>query len=223
MRLSVSSRRLAISFSVGSVSLSEELIVDNYPWPNAVDSHASKELAHAIGVLTINWNWCEFMLDFILFDFIDVESSRTGIRITGLMNNRMKCDLLAGLIADTGNEDLIDCMEHFIKFFDICRENRNLVMHGTLDATGEHGHDLALVQTKYAKEIFSRALPVTVENLTERVAETQALYDYAGKINDAGRFGGDGKPLPLPDKPPLPRKLTTTLPLHKSEILQRES
>ncbi|HDO51638.1 MAG TPA: hypothetical protein ENH05_02760 [Rhizobiales bacterium] len=186
--------------------------MDDYTWPQACDPEASKELAHALGVLTINWNNCEWMLDFILFDFIATDG-RAGVFITGLMNNRSKCDLLAAIVYELDAPLTENCIQHYIKFFNICRENRNLIMHSTLDSIGTYG-ELSLVQTKYSSVLVEKALPVTAENLVERIKETQTLYDFTCAISNYLQTCQSGKPGPLPDQPPLPCRLTTTLPRH---------
>lgn len=195
----------------------------DYPWPEPCVPHASKELAHAIGVININWNWCEFLLEHILGTYIGTQQ-RVADRLISPLGARTRCDILTGLVKELETDDArAKCVLHFIACFDICRENRNLLTHGLCVDEYPDLDGPALVSHKAAIDIFDRAAPVSVDLLLTTINETRTLFEFGFGIIDAGYLGADDQPEPLPKKPPLPRKLTKLLPAQIIERLQPES
>lgn len=162
-------------------------------------------MAHAIGVVNINWNWCEFTLDFILGQLLNLPP-RVGPRITPNIGNVAKCDIVVGIVEETCKDAILrDHIIHFTTCYSICRENRNLIIHGLCLEEYPEIETPVFLLSKASRELRDRAIPVTPEILERICRETRALYYYASRILDYWR---SPEHFPLRDKLPLPHKLT---------------
>lgn len=114
--------------------------MSEYPWPHSVaGDDVPKEVAHALGILAINWNWCESAHELILGALLNTAHARV---ITSPMPNNMRANLLADLVATTKTpKAYAEAVNHFQRCYAICLENRNILMHSVVAP-----HDFLITQ-----------------------------------------------------------------------------
>ena len=187
--------------------------MENYTWPNPSCSFEPiTEICHAIGVININWAWCETVHEELIADYLRIDW-RIMSRITNTMPNRSRSELLEALATEYYPDPMRRAsVLHFVRWFDITRENRNLLTHSPLVIeTPENGGPF-FSQARAGVEIRHRSIPVTAELLISVCDETERLYEFGAAIVDSYI---PGTPHSLPDRFPLPRKLSL---LHPAQI-----
>ncbi len=194
----------------------------DYLWPETyVSGFISREVAHAIGVVSINWNWCEFILEGILHAYV-AGPPRLLHRLTSSIGNRTQTDILRSIAEEEESDvEMASHLKHFADMFDTNRENRNLLIHGLCLEEYPDVQEPVLLSVRAERFIKDRAIPVEAATLSRVCEETLALAKYGSDLMDVGRWGEDGEPLPFPDKPSLPRQLTKDFPSQLIELLER--
>ena len=106
--------------------------MENYTWPNPSCSlEPIPEICHAIGVININWAWCETVHEELIADYLRIDGRMS--RITNTMPNRSRSELLEALATEYYPDPMRRAsVIHFVRWFDITRENRNLLTHSPL-------------------------------------------------------------------------------------------
>jgi hypothetical protein len=167
-------------------------------------------------VIAINWNWCEFLLDHFIGHYLDLPGPISAVVITPLPNIT-KTELLAALVnKKETNPNSSELISHFLKCFNINRENRNLIAHSL--CVLEH------IETEYicfsseklqSGDIRERVVPASSAVLSKVCKETKQLFEFGIKISDYWHGARNGS---LPKKPPLPGKLTVLHPARQHEM-----
>jgi hypothetical protein len=182
-------------------------------WPSY--STASHDHLVALGVITTNWNTLERVLFQLFFCFLEAprDSAKTTFHALG---NVGRSEVLLTL-ARRGEYrlDVVEHVQHFVKAFDICRENRNWLLHA--HATSETSDSVLVMEKQSRKDAFSsRTLMFPVEQLRSVADEIHATLEFGGKIYihlessrpEIMELAPEGHhPRPLPEKISLPRKL----------------
>src|SRR5450631_87221 len=183
------------------------------PWI-AEHSIIDPERLHALGMITLFWNHCERML-FFIFCFVFKFGPRLGWIIAHdlgdiSISERIK-ELLKARPIDPDEQALILTA---LDVYDICRQNRNLLTHFTVNkgSKGEADSDFVFVRTKGPSPI-SKAFPSTLEDVRAVAVNTKTLSIYLHKIQKALHEREMGEDVPLPPivaapgllwKPPSP-------------------
>jgi hypothetical protein len=90
--------------------------------------------AHAIGRITIEWNRAEREIERLLWLYLETDRP-TARMITGIVGNQSKALLLIQLVKlKETSPEILSAIEHALKIFDICRENRNHIVHSVADS-----------------------------------------------------------------------------------------
>jgi hypothetical protein len=185
--------------------------IDGYCWPHpVVGAELPEEIPHAVGVIVINWNWCEYMLEHFISEYLGAPAPIEALLVAP-MGNRGRAELLAALVHHREtDEGIADTMHHFLKCFDINRENRNLLAHSLCVMEHLDTDWIAFTSEKLHGPILrERLVPISAVFLMQVCEDTRALFEYAIEIDDCLRLWPQQ---PLPEKPPLPDKLTVLHP-----------
>lgn len=111
----------------------------------------SAERAHALGLVTLYWNFCEAGLAELVTDYSGMEPADAAHFLYGA-NAVSLLDLLRGLARrNEKRPDLLDALDHAISCVDICRRNRNNLAHSWVNFKGD----------KLFKNNRSKGSPVT--------------------------------------------------------------
>lgn len=172
---------------------------------------------HALGVVAANYNSMEFTLQLLFYFYIGLKSDVPVWLFNHLHNNKNRLDILSRLLSShEQNPQVADLLAFFVTGYDICAENRNLLMHSlTLKAS---------VSTELSLHKFSRNNPTKTNYIQLTVAQIRAVADEIDSMDDFGvecllwlrardlggeyTFSDGRKERPaLPNKPPKPNKL----------------
>ena len=181
---------------------------------------------HAIGQITIEWNQTEKELSELISVYLETDRP-TAQLVIGAFGNRDKCQLLKSLVElKEGNSELAEAILHAITCFDICRENRNHIIHSSAHEADEP-HKITFRKPRKAKPTESHEMVLDLNQVRECANEIWHLRNYmialkkvvSFQLTEAAlvehSFGDDGyvevvSP-PLPEKPQKPRKLDSHL------------
>jgi hypothetical protein len=175
---------------------------------------------HAIGVLSVAWNALERLVETAVAQMLRIDDDTSSLIVANLGNGTLP-EAAARLARNVDRRpDLIDCVDHLVKGFDVCRQNRNIVVHSEL------GFNAMANKARLFKRSRLGALTAFPAELKEiqKVAESiTAFANFAAEIvhiisvhPDTIVGGPDPNdpdwPPPWPDKPALPSTLIPLLP-----------
>jgi hypothetical protein len=189
--------------------MSESRDIDG--WPKLEARMASATEVHAFGQATLIYNYLEEVTGRMLVYYLptDIEFSEA---LFHRMGNPDRMLLLTRLIeGQERDSDIIEALKHFIRCYDICTENRNILMHASLEP-------------RTSPDI----LPLSKRSKDMRVGkiffqdEMGDVFDYGTRLKLWLTYRSDHDPElakmmgwpsyparpPLPDKPQKPRKLS---------------
>lgn len=177
------------------------------------------EFAEIIGDICVMWNLMEQTIG-MLFMFYMRENAARAYAISNILGNQSRADVLAYLV-DSNEEDetLADLMRHFIAAFSICRDNRNILVHGAVSfGSGLSIKHLekpsrsnvgAMVRFAYDLEAIRKVHQDILNTLTfgKLLVSNPLLNEYTYLSEHLDQSAAKSTPLPLPTKPPLPSRL----------------
>lgn len=129
------------------------------------------------------------------------------------LSNRERVDMLTAFI-NFGelNQEVKDRLLYAIRCFDICTNNRNIVLHATSDSDPSQAFRLS----KRARNNPSQTnfYQVPLETLRRVADDAAEAFNYWAKLFYwlTERRASPKRPLPLPDKPPQPYRLSPSRP-----------
>lgn len=98
------------------------------PWINSISS-ISAERIHAVGVITIRWNQCEFELFHLFREISGLQEAEAWASFCGLRHQEI-LKKIKGLVEQRNyHTDLVALIDNVLLFLDNCRVNRNAVAH----------------------------------------------------------------------------------------------
>jgi hypothetical protein len=200
------------------------------PWIEK-NSIIDPERLHALGVITVFWNHSERML-FFLFCFVCKFTPKFGWVLAHDMGSISLIERITEVLkirplADDEQELLMNSL----KIYDICRQNRNLLTHFTVNRSKEADDEFVFLRTK-GPSAAPKQFPSSLEDIRRVALEIQTFSVYLHKIWKAliHREVDNSTPLPpiieLPEllwKPPLPTDTDIQLQQKSSQELQREA
>ena len=179
-----------------------------------------KKYAETVGEISIQWNLLERALHVIGYFYLGGDSGVAG-RIFGAMGNISKVAFITYLVDRfEKNEKLADHAHHFLKAFNILRENRNIIEHSvpSLSRDKRFLGSIAKVNRQGERALFD----APIQTLETLLGDMKTFWAYAQFLAAAilpedrptkEELGKDfGEAFASIDKPPLPRKLTPLLP-----------
>jgi hypothetical protein len=190
-------------------------------WPSRLTRMASVAEVHAFGQVTLIFNYLEETVGKIFVHFLPAEISFSEA-LFHKMSNPDRMLLLLELIK--GNErdpEVKTALEHLLWCYDVCNENRNILMHASVESRSSPDFLPMSKRSKNAKVgriFFHLSLP----DLRATADGMGAVFDFGTRLRiwlahrdspspeTAKLMNWPDPPQrpPLPDKPPKPRKLT---------------
>jgi len=180
------------------------------------------EIISIIGKAVILWNRTEYHFERIIWSYTDTVD-RIGGYVTTSMGNVSKGKLLMNLVEHLETDErIIESLTHLERCYDICRENRNVMVHGIIheDATS---NDVILLKGK----IFGgfAVYEDAATQLKEAADQIAVVYEYCRAMDEyvwrpylLDKAGQRLPPLALSEKPPLPRKLNLSTPQEDQQV-----
>jgi hypothetical protein len=233
-RRTASSRRRAISSSLYSLSVRCfrvcVMIKTKFPLDPTTDPWASH--FHAIGAIAVAWNDLEQWMHRILEKLTRFDREAAGY-LTSMLGNVSISGLVKRVARSTdGRPEILDLLDHLVEGFEICRENRNTVLHSRLvmELTGGPTAGLA----KRAKLGGYNRFSGNITDLVRVAAETNTFGEFAFDVyievlrhptvirEGLAHLLMTYKDEPLPSKPPLPNKLNPNPPAGVQKAVPRQ-
>lgn len=172
-----------------------------------------------IGRVATFWNYAELELQHLMVSYLGLKG-HVGWLIIQNMGNITRCNILRAAAREyEKSEEAKEHIFHAISLFEICRENRNALLHaicsiddGRLSILRTHkgiGDHLHYIQTNWT------VLEKVPESISILEAYLNNLWNYFSRRPSRRRA--------LPDKPALPDKLTLILAGRKADQSQPRS
>jgi hypothetical protein len=184
------------------------------PWPSGIYRLMPDEHAHALGTLLNYYNNAENML-FNLVDILLKNDEGARQTINHRLNNSDRLDLLRKLATERSVEEG-DHILHAVNCFDICAENRNILMHAMIEQrTAEDFSARKRHATKAGVEVRFDLPLSTLRGTAEQTADAyyyiMLLWSYF--VQQLVLVAGlPSRPPKLPSKPAQPSKLRLSHP-----------
>lgn len=190
-------------------------------WPDETRWLASAEFTHALGNLTLAYNFLEEAIGMLFSTYMPIDKSAAEA-LYHKLNNRERIDLLTALLGQNEKRpDVQTSVLHLVACYDICTENRNILMHSITTAPDAQG---MFRLGKRARNDPKRTTEFQVDTTKIRqiADETSDIFDAAVMLHLWLHNGGPNRdanvsivmgwpeppaPVPLPPIPPKPRKL----------------
>jgi hypothetical protein len=190
-------------------------------WPTDRREQVLEPFYHAIGVTACRWARAEEEFKELAIQCSEIRNEAARDAIFTHMQNVSLADALRTVANESYEPDLSYFKGHLLwacQMFDSCRENRNLVSHLNLSPVGYSDRtaaDAASLFRKTAKgEIKTKSQLIFVADIREIADEIAILCKYLSDLQEAYHcyepWPRGARP-PLPDKPALPQRRTSTL------------
>jgi hypothetical protein len=183
-------------------------------WPTEEHRVASDDYLIGFGQITLLYNHLQDLMERIFRECAPLERDYAQ-SLFHRINNRERTDLLSAFVqANEKDENARNALKHYVLHFDICTENRNILMHVISDGLSEVTKVARF--TKRASQNPARQIEfhVSIDDLrlvADQMAETllfsfRLMGFFSTRNNDPNSQFVLG-PLALPDIPPKPRRL----------------
>ena len=127
--------RRVVSSRLGFVAMSNPDDFDN--WPANYNRVADAAHLHAIGQFSLMYNYLEEIFGFVFQCSVPADANYLEFLFHQL-NNRERADMLSAIVQFGENDAAaLDHQLYAIRCFDICTDNRNIVLHAAPDITAE--------------------------------------------------------------------------------------
>jgi hypothetical protein len=181
-------------------------------WPAKDSRLADAAHVHAIGQFSLMYNYLEQIFG-LVFQCSFPANGDYSEALFQKLNNRERCDMLEALVRfGEANAALRQLIFDAIRYFGICTENRNIVMHAIAEADAVAG---IFRISKKAKNEAGRInfYEVPLETLRRIADDTTATFTLWSKLLYWLRARQMGERLrSLPDIPPQPYTLSPLQP-----------
>jgi len=180
-------------------------------WPIGRNKIESPAHVHAFGMIALNASMLEESLFLLLLTYLPIQRE-SATRLIGDMNNRDRSDWFRALIeTNEKTPDMADRMIHAILCFDICIDNRNMLIHALHAGTDKLTATMRLTKRARSNPLREIRFEVSIAALRKIADEIGSTLNYMldwwfHKTNPLD------PPRPLPEKPPRPDRLTIPQP-----------
>jgi hypothetical protein len=198
---------------------------------------AHRDHVFAMGVISSNYNHLELCCFWIFRHYMNDSVSGVPQMLFGRLDNARRVEYLREYAKHEPHPDARGCVNHFLSGYWVCAENRNFIMHSSIDSVPSG----PVTDFGLRKRAKSNYVSVTAKNVDAKrlrlIANEIDRFDSFGWATYlflvAQRLGGrlilDGKPIvpALPEKPPLPELLVPptdpALPANKPQSPQPQA
>jgi hypothetical protein len=214
-RRSASIVRSVFSSTWGLVMIKPDTLED--VWPKLEARIASVAEVHAFGHATLIYNWLEEVAGRIFVYYLptDTEFSES---LFHKMGNPDRMLLLARLIEQQERDSgAIDALNHFRVCYDICTENRNILMHSSVESRTSLDL-LPLSKRSKNMQVGKVFFQLSLTDIRAAADAMGDIFDYGTRLKLWLTYRHDHDPdlwpapTPLPEKPRKPRKLSSSQP-----------
>lgn len=186
-------------------------------WPSDDDRAAPIPFLTAFGQIALAYNIVEAMVEQVFMHIapLDNEYSKT---LFHALSNRERIDLLIAFARkNEKNPGVVDAISHFMHCYNICTDNRNILMHVIgLDVSETAGRWTKRASKNPLREIEFHVSLADMREVASQMADT---FNYAVGLNyflfdrEFRNAAWRGEPPTLPEKLPKLRTLTPYQPV----------
>jgi hypothetical protein len=191
--------------------------------PKRVLNRKYPKIFYRIGAISLQWNTANYYLEQLLKAYMMFEDEWAEIFLDTWGNETRGTVLNRIIEASENDPPFRDYALHVSKFFAVCRENRNFIVHGIVRKMDNE----SFIIERFSRKQNSRAdFLITLPILRSVESDIITLCGHLRFLihNNVKWIPVTGKRSPLPDRPPLPDKLTQTQkPIPSSEAPPPES
>jgi hypothetical protein len=175
------------------------------PWI-ASNSEIHAEKLHAIGVISFQWNRCEFWLFHLFCQVSELPEAKAWTLVFDLGDVSI-CTRIGVLMASRTDlhPDAVALITNALAIYDLCRQNRNSVVHAWTVGSGSQA-PLAR-KSKKPDQLDAEPFPCELNDLRRVAEEIQWLSRRLFVLNYHFEQGSMATALPSPRKLPLPELL----------------
>jgi hypothetical protein len=165
------------------------------------------ERLHALGVVTLYWNECEYELFLIFGEVLALPLPQLWALAHDLGDIAISTRIMALARAKKFDEAALSALENALAVYDVCRRNRNQLTHFWAMG-GIAGGRTLYHRSKKPDDYFPDLFDSKLEDIRRVAEEIMALRDHLfqleGAINGIGRKAPGA---PWPSKLPVPKLL----------------
>lgn len=179
-------------------------------WDDAVASVGSLEHLKAMGALALYYNELEQSLSIFIEHYMPGQRPASEYLFGNLTNNH-RTNLIRKFLEREPDTSFCESLSYGITNFDICAENRNLLLHAL--PSGQVGDETVLDVLKSPRgnpHVMNR-YHFKLEDIRASVVGVQQTADYLTRLYlFISRYESDGQVVvtTLPERPLRPRKLS---------------
>jgi hypothetical protein len=179
-------------------------------WPSEEHEITDQEHLQAIGQFALAYNFIEEILAELFRIYFPTREDYAQI-IYHTLNNRQRVDMLGEIVAhNEGHTKFREYIQTALNYFNICTDNRNLVLHATADmATGLSRIRLSKRSRNNPREINLYEVSLTeLRQVADDASNTfEFIFELLGWIDQRGKSPVTDPLPPLPEIPPEPHRL----------------
>ena len=181
-------------------------------WKQVLARIGPRPHIEAAGAFALAYNDLEFSL-YSLMGLLLQEDDDLVPFLFAELNNSQKVDFIRRLCARQHSKAVYDSLDHALRCFSICAENRNLIMHASPAPPGTPVRDaLHVVKGVKGRPDDMNEYTLSLTDLRNAAKSAHALsqhvYELVGAIAD---LSVGVEPDTWPQTPPTPRKLSLSL------------
>ena len=164
---------------------------------------------HAIGWMVTQWSMCEVSLHAVLAEVVKVEFG-VGWAVTHSLGDITISDTItdAARAAHLG-ESVVSDLSHLLKYYGICRMNRNALVHSMFGGSGDTP---SLVRSPKGPRRIHHAIADSLDDIRRVADDIDRLRLYMPIVIAALRHPPADRFSSWPERLPLPALISTTLP-----------
>jgi len=178
-------------------------------WQKEISELGSSEHIEAVGALALFYNRLEFSLYLLMKHFVSFDEE-ARVQLFTTLNNRERVDLILAL-ASGAEPAARDTITHAMGCYDICAENRNLVLHALPGMDTSNPSVLNVLKASKHKPNVLRRYHFTLDVIRRAALDMETTTDFIDRVwMVISEYVQDGQRVlhTLPEKPPKPRKLS---------------
>lgn len=185
-------------------------------WPSERDEIADSEHLQAIGQFALTYNFTEEILT-DLFRLYFPARDEYSISLYHSLNNRERIEILGEIVANNeGHKTFREYIEKALLYFDICTDNRNLVLHSTTEIDSGLPEKIRLSKRSRNNPNEMNLYDLSLAELRQVADDTANTFVFISDLIqwiDARNESAVNAPLPtLPEIPPQPLRLSPSRP-----------
>jgi hypothetical protein len=177
-------------------------------WPPEQHRITDAAHLHALGQFSIVYNMMEDIIYWIFNHYFPADKDYSE-RLFHDLNNRVRVDMLKAIIGHTETDDAVHhAMLHALRCFDICTDNRNILMHAMVGETDETVFQIAKRSRTNPLKFVHYKIPLTeMRSIADECAEVYIfMVRLVGWIQEEQWEEGPG---PFPETPVQPHRLSS--------------